>query len=123
MTCTQEKRILVVDDDPDLLDLLEDFLEEYKLTRARSGSEGIQRIEGLHHDLVVTDVRMPCGSGYAFLEFLKVERPQVPVILMSGVDDIDIAQESLERGAFTFLFKPFDREELLEAVVGSLSKK
>ena len=116
------KKILVVDDDSDLLDVVEDYLEEYNVCRGSSGRDGIEKMTSQSIDLVITDVHMPDGNGYAFLEFLKVEFPNVPVILMSGVDDIDVAQESLDRGAITFIFKPFDRSELGQAVEKALSK-
>ena len=111
-----KKRLLVVDDDPDILEVMAEYLEEYQVTCSPDSCHAVQILERETFDLVITDVLMPYVSGYDLLKVLKEKHPETPVILSSGADDIDVASESLDRGAVTFIFKPFDRSELLEEV-------
>src|SRR5215475_6798428 len=108
-------RVLVVDDDPDILDALSEILEVegYTVERARNGREALQRIEQTLPDLVLLDLMMPVMDGSEFARNLAPgARP--PIIVLSA--DRNVSTKAREIGALGWLAKPFELSELLEAV-------
>lgn len=117
-------RVLVADDEPEMLELIRRVLadEGYAVLPARSGHEAMARLEEGAFDLVLTDVRMPGPDGLAVLRRAMASRLQQPVILMTAFGSIASAVEAMREGAYHYLTKPFDLEELLE-VVGSAASQ
>jgi two-component system, chemotaxis family, chemotaxis protein CheY len=109
--------ILVVDDDPDILDAVCDVLtgEGYRVARARNGREALERVSDERPDLILLDLMMPVMDGLAFARALKASgvTPPVPVVVISADGNPDHAAGV---GAEAFLPKPFDLEALLAAV-------
>ena len=108
-------RVLVVDDDPDLLDALSEILEVegYQVDRARNGREALQRLEQAAPDLVLLDLMMPVMDGWEFARSLGADaRP--PIIVLSA--DRNVSSKAREIGALGWLAKPFELSELLAAV-------
>ncbi len=108
-------RVLVVDDDPDILDALSEILEVegYDVQRARNGREALQRLEQGVPDLVLLDLMMPVMDGWEFARSLAPgARP--PIIVLSA--DRNVSAKAKEIGALGWLAKPFELSELLEAV-------
>ena len=108
-------RVLVVDDDPDILDALSEILEVegYQVDRARNGREALQRLEQAAPDLVLLDLMMPVMDGWEFARSLGPEaRP--PIIVLSA--DRNVSAKAREIGALGWLAKPFELSELLAAV-------
>jgi len=109
------RRVLVVDDDPDILDALSEILEVegYRVQRARNGREALQRLEQELPDLVLLDLMMPVMDGWEFARSLDPgARP--PIIVLSA--DRNVSAKAKEIGALGWLAKPFELSELLAAV-------
>ena len=118
------KRILIVDDEPSLRKVLQAHLTRFGF-EVRTASDGLEAIELLSDDLfqaVVTDLKMPRMDGMALLNWVTENQPGLPVILITAYGTVDVAVDALKRGAFDFVTKPFDRDELrmtLEKAVAS----
>ena len=109
-------RILVVDDDPDLLHLIGLRLSSagYAVSQAASGEEALRQFEAEQPQAVITDLRMDGMDGHALFARLHEAAPSVPVIILTAHGTIPDAVVATQRGAFGFLTKPFDGQELLE---------
>ena len=115
-------RILIVDDDPQFLDVLESILNEdgFEVARAGGGREAIERFDKEHFDLVVTDKRMPQGSGVELARHVKHARPETPIIMVSAFGVTDVGRPE-DEGIFRFLRKPVRLPALMGAVEEALS--
>lgn len=111
-------RILVVDDDPGLLRLLTIRLrsEKYTVEPADSGEAALAAVSLFRPDLVITDLRMASMDGIALLKELQRRWPSLNVILLTAHGTIPDAVHATHSGAFAFLTKPIDKEQLLEQV-------
>ncbi len=110
--------ILVADDEPDTLDLLEITLGRagYRVLRAVNGREALDVVRRERPDLLLLDVMMPQLSGLDVLKTLKAEGAAPPVILFSARGRADDLAAGIEAGAVQYLVKPTSRDRLLEAV-------
>lgn len=109
--------VLVVDDDPDILDAICDILETegYRVSRARHGVEALARIDAERPAVILLDLMMPVMDGVAFARALR-ERPadaQVPILVISADGN---PQRAAAVGAQGYLAKPFDIDVLLASV-------
>ncbi|MCB1857895.1 MAG: sigma 54-interacting transcriptional regulator [Gammaproteobacteria bacterium] len=111
-------RVLLVDDDPDLLHLLSLRLSAagYETDRAQSGEEAMNRLEVQRPQVVITDLRMGGMDGMALFAAIRRRTPSLPVIILTAHGTIPEAVEAIRQGAFAFLTKPFDGGELLTRV-------
>lgn len=116
--------ILVVDDDASIRGYLSSLLRKrgYATIFCEGAVEAISRLEGTPVDLVLSDIKMPEVSGIELLEQIQRFNPEIPVILMTGYGDLDIAIEAVNKGAFSFLTKPFNQEYLLTLVKRGLER-
>jgi len=111
------KRVLIVDDDPRIVQLLtEHFKQTYTVETAMSGGEALSIVRRARPDVVVLDVMLPGMSGIHVLKELKRTDPTIPVIVVTGTDSLAIANEAVRSGATTYLRKPFDLRELDQRV-------
>jgi len=110
--------ILVVDDEPLQRDILETILTEagYEVQTASSGEDALQRVRPLRPDVVLSDLRMAGMDGMGLLEALADAKPAPTVIMITAHGTITSAVEAVKRGAFDYLTKPLDKEQLLLAV-------
>ena len=110
--------ILLIDDDKYLLKMLRVPLRNagHFLTEASDGRRGWNAFMGNPHDfdVVVTDLKMPVLNGVELLKRFREKGYEIPVIIISGYEDIQSSIEVLRLGAFDFLLKPFKAKELLE---------
>ncbi len=116
---SQKPKILVVDDEPDNLDLLyRTFRRDYKVLRAESGPEALQILadeDGVA--IIISDQRMPKMSGTEFLSLTAVQYPDVIRIILTGYTDVEDLVEAINSGkVFKYLTKPWNAEELKEVV-------
>lgn len=102
--------ILVVEDTESLRDVLCTVLrcEGYDVTPARSAEEGLQLFKEKDFSMVLSDLKLPSGSGLDFLKESKVVSNSVPVVVMTAYGNIDVAVQAMKLGATDFITKPFD---------------
>lgn len=119
-------RILIVEDEADLRDLLQDDLEAngYETAVAIDGRAALTRLEREQEiiDLVLTDVRMPGVKGDELLAWMRMTRPEAPVIVMTAFGSVEQAVEMVKAGAYQYLTKPFQTDELLRVVETALAE-
>jgi putative two-component system response regulator len=126
MTLERENaRILVVDDAPHIGELLSRWLsaDGYQCQVAYSGNEAVEALKSDSFHLVVSDIMMPGMSGIDLLTIIKSLFPDVAVIMVTGVDDRKTAIMTLELGAFGYVIKPFDRNEIVINVANALERR
>jgi two-component system NtrC family response regulator len=106
--------ILVVDDEKNYLLVLSAVLEEegYEVLTAQSGAEALEIQKSSDLDLILTDMKMPTMDGMELLENIKALDPDLPVIMMTAHGTIDKAVEAMQKGAYSYILKPFDNERL-----------
>lgn len=116
------QRALIVDDEPDIRELLEITLGRMKLdTRsARNVKEAREWLAREPFDLCLTDMRLPDGSGMDLVQYIQQRHPQVPVAMITAYGSLDTAVNALKAGAFDFLTKPVDLNRLRELVATAL---
>ncbi len=115
-------RILAVDDDPGLLRLLSIRLrsENYEVLPVSNGHDALAQLDQFRPDLVVTDLRMDRMDGIALLEEIQIRRPGLKVILLTAHGSIPDAVRATQSGAFSFLTKPVEKQQLLDQVQKAL---
>ena len=104
------KSILVIDDEENIRDLLNRFLKKlnYKVDTAADLTEAVYSINKQLPDIIFLDIVLPGCNGIEILKLLKLFRKDIIVIMISGYADENLAKESLKKGAFDYLTKPFD---------------
>ena len=107
--------ILIVDDEKNYLRVLSAVLEEegYEVLTALSGREALEIHETSDLDLTLTDMKMPGMDGIKLLEHIKAKDPDLPVIMMTAHGTVDKAVEAMQKGAYSYVLKPFDNERLI----------
>jgi len=115
--------ILVVDDEKNYPLILGAVLEEegFEVITTNSGQEALEIVKGSDVDLVLTDMRMPRMDGIKLLEKIKAEDAELPVIMMTAHGSVEKAVEAMEKGAFSYILKPFDNERLVIYVNKAIS--
>src|SRR5205807_1853199 len=121
----QDMRILVVDDEPMMSDSLRQHLVEegYAVDTAASGAEAIDLFDGGAHHLVICDLQLPDMDGLTLLRHMKDAKPATEVIVVTGYGSVQAAVEATKAGAFYFVEKPFDFEELSPLVEKALERR
>ena len=117
----ESPRVLVVDDKLALAETLADGLADhgYAARAVESGQAALAALQGGEVDLIITDLRMPGIDGLALVDAAR----DVPVIVMTAFGAVDSAIESIRRGAYHYLTKPFKLDELLVFVERALSER
>jgi DNA-binding NtrC family response regulator len=110
----EKPKILVVDDEVDILNILKFLLERegYEVDTTLNGEEAIKKIEKNYYDIVLTDLRMPGISGIVLLEKTKELSPSTEVVIMTAYASIESAVEAIKKGAADYIVKPFINEDL-----------
>jgi putative two-component system response regulator len=113
-----EGKILVVDDDPQILDYISLLLGSfnYSVVTCSNAADAVAHVPETPVSVVLTDIKMPNISGIELLEKIREFNPEIPVILMTGYAELDTAIDAVEKGAFHFIKKPFKGETLLRAI-------
>lgn len=112
-------RILVVDDEQQVCEDLKTFLtgKGYEVEIAFGGEEGHEKLKSFRPHLVLLDIRMPGLSGLDALPRMKKLDPNVKVIMVTAVQEIEMAQLAVERGADDYITKPVDLRYLHNSIV------
>jgi DNA-binding NtrC family response regulator len=118
LSSTEAPRILVVDDQPDMAEMLADDLSNrgYEAVATTSGRVALRKLKCERFDALVTDLRMPEIDGLALLRASHRLDPSRPVIVMTAHGTLDTAVEASGRGAYHYLTKPFRLEELVRLI-------
>ena len=111
-------RILLIEDDASAASALRRVLVEegYGVVVVARGDEGLRVAEAGGFDVVVTDLKLPGQDGMELVRRLHSARPRLPIILMTAHGTTDTAIEATKQGAYDYLLKPFEMEELIELV-------
>src|ERR1017187_10239241 len=114
----KHRRILVVDDDESLLRINQLQLEEagHEVLTASSGDAGLKAIEEKSPALVITDFKMPGLSGLEVLKKVRESHPQTSVLMITAFGTVQSAVEAMKDGAYDYITKPIDYEELVLVV-------
>ncbi len=112
------KKILIVDDDSYICNLLVEYLAQngFKTEGTISGLKGIKLAEKENFDLILCDFRLPDSDGLKILQHIKTKKATVPVIIMTAYADVKMAVKLIKAGAFDYVTKPIQPEEILQLV-------
>jgi DNA-binding NtrC family response regulator len=117
--------VLVVDDEKDFVEMFVNRLRETgeKVEGVHGGKECLETLEKRETDVVILDIKMPGMDGIETLKEIRRRHPLVEVILLTGHGSVDTAVEGMKLGAFDYLNKPADFDELLEKLEGARARK
>jgi two-component system, NtrC family, response regulator HydG len=118
-------RVLIVDDDPTFCMMLKTFLaqNDFEVTEVFSAGSGSKAFRDSNFDIVLTDYRLPDKDGIELLKEFKALKPNIPVILMTRYADIRTAVNAIKLGAFEYVAKPVNPDEILLTIRTALKKK
>ena len=116
--------ILVVDDDQNIRKVLRELLEKegFNVLTASDVDKALPLIDAQDLDLIVTDLKMPGKSGMDLLTLCHEKRPAVPVIMITAFGNVEAAVMAMKKGAYDFITKPFDENELLNVIGKAISE-
>ena len=117
MANVKKPTILICDDEEGIRESFKLILEEkYQMKFAMNGLEALESLKTLSPDLMLLDIKMPKIHGMEILKQVKKLKPSLPVIIVTGYQSIEMAQEALKNGAADYIPKPFESKEILKAV-------
>jgi DNA-binding NtrC family response regulator len=120
---SQKKRLLIVDDEEALHDILYQELtaEGYEVDSLNEGSKVVDTLKSKHYDLLLLDISMPHMSGFEVLEKMKESHAKIKTVMLSGFDDLKNAIQATRLGAVGFISKPFRFHDVLTEVEKALA--
>jgi DNA-binding NtrC family response regulator len=110
------EKILIVDDEPDMLKLLSMILREktsYEITTTNNPIEAKELVKQGGFDLVISDLKMPGLDGLEIIDAVKKVNEDIPVIIITAFASVESASEAIQKGGFDFITKPFRKEQIL----------
>ena len=112
-------RLLLVDDEKDFVNILSKRIKRRNVdvTKAFSGAEAIQALRAQEFDVAVLDLKMEEMDGIETLKVLKIMDPRLAVIMLTGHGSAEAAEQGIRMGAYDYLTKPCELEELLEKIM------
>lgn len=115
--------VLLVDDEPDILELLSMTLRRMKLEpiAAQTVEEAKHILQKTHFDLCLTDMRLPDGSGLDLVKHIHIRHPQLPIVMITAYGSMNLAIEAIKSGAFDFLSKPVELDRLRSVIQNALN--
>lgn len=119
------KKILVVEDEQRIAELLQKGLEEfgYAVTLAYDGEVGRRLVNTHSYDLIITDVILPHINGFELCKEIRLQQPQVPIIMLTALGTTDDKLDGFDAGADDYMVKPFDLRELNARILVLLKRK
>jgi len=117
-------RILITDDDESSCELFAEVLERegYRVDQVQTGADALARLQERLHDLLLVDVRMPGMTGLEVTRAVRKEYPYLPILVMTAFGSMETAVEAIREGAFDFISKPMNFEELKKTVARALAQ-
>jgi two-component system, OmpR family, response regulator len=121
----QKSRVLIIDDEPDFLETIVKRLKKRNLdaTGVGSGEDALRAIENESFDVAILDMRMPGMDGIETLKEIKRKSPLTEVIMLTGHASVESGMQGMQLGAFDYMIKPADFEELTEKVTQAWERK
>lgn len=125
MQKNMNQRILIVEDEAPMCELLKSFFSDrgYRVETVQNGEEAVARLEDQNYALVITDIKLPGMSGLELLARVRVDWPDVAVIIMTAFSSISSAVEAMKLGAEDYIGKPFQLDELAITVEKALERR
>ena len=125
MTQKTPAKILIVDDEPDIREILSTFLadEGYHCVTAANVDAALKLLTANNISLILLDLMMPRKSGVAMLHKVREQYPDVVVLVVSGLDRPKLIKGILELGAYGYITKPFDGDEVVNHVASALQRR
>jgi putative nucleotidyltransferase with HDIG domain len=119
------ENILVVDDEEAIREVVSTMLESkgYQCTAVSNGRAAQDQVKRVTPDLVLSDMIMPEMDGIKLLDWLRQYDPEVPVIMVTAIHDISTALEAIRRGAYDYILKPFEKDQLFLGVGRALQHR
>lgn len=120
------ERILVVDDEPNMLRLLKTILMDrtgYEVDTTNNPLEVEKMLKEQPYDLVVTDLKMPLVDGIDLIDIIKNIDHQIPIVIITAYGTMETAEEAIQKGAYDFITKPFRKESILITIKRALEWK
>jgi DNA-binding NtrC family response regulator len=120
------ERILVIDDEPNMLRLLKTILMDktgYEVTTTNNPLEVSKLLQEDHYDLVITDLKMPLVDGIDLIGIVRNIDAAMPIIVITAYGTIELAEEAIQKGAYDFITKPFRKETILITIKRALEWK
>lgn len=116
------KHILLVEDDVTFSEMLKHFLERhnYQVDLSYTIKNALVHLKSQDYNLVFTDLRLPDGDGIHLLKHIKNNHHHIPVVLMTGYAEVSTAVQAMKQGAFDYISKPFNPDEVLEVINNAL---
>jgi len=120
-----KQRVLLIDDDPGLSEVIGMLLERegYAVARAATVKQGIALVEAGELDLVVTDLKLPDGTGLDAVKAIRARHPALPIIMITSYSSMESAIAALRLGAVDYIIKPFNNDEFLNAIARALHER
>ena len=118
-------RLLLIDDEKDFVNILSKRIKRRNIDvkKTFSGAEAIQALRGQEFDVAVLDLKMEDMDGIEVLKMLKILDPELAVIMLTGHGSAEAAGRGIELGAFDYLTKPCELEELLEKIMAAYAHR
>lgn len=117
-------RLLIADDEEGIRESLNLILgEEYELIFATDGEETLAKLTAEPFELVLLDIKMPKLDGLEVLRRLQGTKFATPVLVLTAYQSVELAKEAVKLGALDYLPKPFEREQILNAVKGVIARR
>src|SRR5208283_747840 len=125
MTEDRGRKVLIVDDEPHICEILSRWLTEegYGCASAYDGETALKFLEQDNFHLLISDIMMPGMSGIDLLTITRPLYPDLAVLMVTAVDDRKTAILPLELGAYGYVIKPFDKNEILINVANALERR
>jgi DNA-binding NtrC family response regulator len=120
-----KQRILLIDDDPGVSEVIGLLLERegYAVERAATLKQAIIQVEATEVDLVVTDLKLPDGTGLDVIALILGRHPGLPIVMITSYSSMESAIAALRAGAADYVVKPFNNDEFLRAVARALDRR
>ena len=119
------ERVLLIDDDPGVSEVLGLLLERegYGVSHAATRKHALKLVEERDFDLVVTDLKLPDGTGLDVIAGVRARRPRLPIIMITSYSSMESAIDAMRAGANDYVIKPFNNDEFLRAVARALNER
>ena len=125
MSPDERPRVLIVDDEKFIRDILADFLgmEGYVVRTAEDGTAALHELSQARYDLIISDLKMPRMGGIELLEQVGQRAPSALTVIMTGFGTVETAIDAMKRGAYDYVLKPFKLDEVVHVVQRGLEKQ